>query len=203
MEASLERERLRNQVAEALSSALDSSAVFERVIHLAAEMTNADAGAITLIEPDGETVTYPYLFGLPDSLSFQPTPRGQGLAWLIIENRTPILLPDYREHPNALPNWVDAGIRSFLGVPLIAGDEVIGGLGLFSLTKDRPFGEEHLEIAQAIASMAAIAIKNARSYAEATRRAEESQALIRTASYICSSLDHEIVLQTIAEQAKA
>jgi len=51
--------------------------------------------------------------------------------------------------------------------------------------------------------MTAIAIKNARSYTEATRRAEESQALIRTASYIGSSLDHEIVLQTIAEQAKA
>jgi len=202
MQAVLKRERLRNQVAEALSSALDLSTVFERVIHLAAEMTNADAGAITLIEPDGETVTYPYLFGLPDSLRFQPTPRGQGLAWLIIESRTPILIPDYREHPHALPHWVDAGVRSFLGVPLITGDEVIGGLGFFSLTKDRPFGEEQLEIAQAIASMAAITIKNARSYAEATRRAEESQALIRTASSICSSLDHEIVLQAIAEQAK-
>ena len=203
MEASLERERLRNQVAEALSSALEPSVVFERVIHLAAEMTNAEAGVITLIEPDGETITYPYLFGLPDNLRIQPTPRGQGLAWLLIESRTPILLPDYRKHPNALPHWVDAGVRSFLGVPLITGDEIIGGLGLFSLTKDRPFGDEQLEIAQAIASMAAITIKNARSYAEATQRAEESQALIRTASSIGSSLDHEIVLQSIAEQAKA
>ncbi|MCK4961892.1 MAG: GAF domain-containing protein, partial [Anaerolineales bacterium] len=203
MEASLERERLRNQVAEALSSALEPSVVFERVIHLAAEMTNAEAGVITLIEPDGETITYPYLFGLPDNLRIQPTPRGQGLAWLLIESRTPIILPDYKKHPNALPHWVDAGVRSFLGVPLITGDEIIGSLGLFSLTKDRPFGDEQLEIAQAIASMAAITIKNARSYAEATQRAEESQALIRTASSIGSSLDHEIVLQSIAEQAKA
>ncbi|MEE8568625.1 MAG: GAF domain-containing protein, partial [Anaerolineales bacterium] len=202
MEASLERERLRNQVAETLSSALEPSVVFERVIHLAAEMTNAEAGVITLIEPDGETITYPYLFGLPDSLRSQPTPRGQGLAWLLIESRTPIILPDYKKHPNALPPWVDAGVRSFLGVPLITGDEIIGGLGLFSLTKDRPFGDEQLEIAQAIASMAAITIKNARSYAEATKRAEESQALIRTASSIGSSLDQEIVLQSIAEQAK-
>ena len=203
MEASLERERLRNQVAETLSSALDPSVVFERVIHLAADATNADAGAVTLIEPDGEAIIYPYLFGLPDNLRFQPTPRGQGLAWIVIESRKPLLLPDYREHPKALPHWVDAGVRSFLGVPLIAGEEVIGGLGLFSLTKHRPFGDEELEITQAIANMAAITIKNARLYSEATQRAEESQALIRTASSICSSLDHEIVLQSIAEQAKA
>ena len=203
MEASLERERLRNQVAETLSSALDPSVVFERVIYLAADATNADAGAVTLIEPDGEAIIYPYLFGLPDNLRFQPTPRGQGLAWIVIESRKPLLLPDYREHPKALPHWIDAGVRSFLGVPLIAGEEVIGGLGLFSLTKHRPFGDEELEITQAIANMAAITIKNARLYSEATQRAEESQALIRTASSICSSLDHEIVLQSIAEQAKA
>ncbi len=202
MEASLERERLRNQVAEALASALDLPVVLERVIHLATDMTDADAGAIALIEPDGETVTYPYLFGLPDSLRFQPTSRGQGLAWRLIESRTPILLPDYSEDPNALPHWVDAGVRSFLGVPLIAGEKAIGGLGLFALTKDYSFSEEHVEMAQAIANMAAITIKNAQLYTDATRRAEESQALIRTARSISALLDHETMLHLIAEQAK-
>ncbi|UCF61345.1 MAG: GAF domain-containing protein, partial [Anaerolineaceae bacterium] len=203
MEDSLERERLRNQVAEALSSALDLPVVLERVISLAAEVTGADAGAIGLLDPGEETVRFPYIMGLPEELSLRPYPRGQGVIWQLIEERKTILLHEYSEHPGAIPTWVEAGVHAFLGVPLITGDDVIGGLGLFILDTKRQFNEESVEIAQAIASMSAIAVKNARLYSDATQRAEESQALIRTARSISALLDHETVLQMIAEQAKA
>jgi PAS domain S-box-containing protein len=199
---SLERERLRNQVAEALASAIDLPLVLERVISLAAEVTGADAGAIGLLDPDEETVRFPYLKGLPEQLRLRPSRRGQGVIWHLIEDRKTILQHEYGEHPDAIPAWVDAGVHAFLGVPLIAGDEIIGGLGLFILDNERPFVEEAVEIAQAIASMSAIAIKNARLYTDATQRAEESQALIRIARSISALVDHETVLQMIAEQAK-
>jgi PAS domain S-box-containing protein len=202
MEDSLERERLRNQVAEALASALDLPVVLERVISLAAEVTGADAGAIGLLDPDEETVRFPYIMGLPEELSLRPYGRGQGIIWHLIEERKTILQHEYGEHPGAIPTWVEAGVHAFLGVPLIAGDDVIGGLGLFILDTKRQFSEEAVEIAQAIASMSAIAIKNARLYTDATQRAEESQALIRTARSISALLDHGTVLQMIAEQAK-
>jgi PAS domain S-box-containing protein len=199
---SLERERLRNQVAKALASAIDLPLVLERVISLAAEVTGADAGAIGLLDPDEETVRFPYLMGLPEQLRLRPSRRGQGVIWRLIEDRKTILQHEYSEHPDAIPAWVEAGVHAFLGVPLIAGDEIIGGLGLFILETDRPFVEEAAEIAQAIASMSAIAIKNARLYTDATQRAEESQALIRIARSISALVDHETVLQMIAEQAK-
>jgi PAS domain S-box-containing protein len=50
--------------------------------------------------------------------------------------------------------------------------------------------------------MAAIAIKNARLYATTTQRAQESQALIRTAHSISASLDQDTVLHKIADEAK-
>jgi PAS domain S-box-containing protein len=202
MQDSLERERLRNQVAEALASALDLPLVLERVISLAAEVTGADAGAIGLLDPDEETVRFPYIMGLPEELSLRPYARGQGIVWQLIEERKTILRPEYSEHPGAIPAWVEAGVHAFLGVPLIAGDDVIGGLGLFILDTQHHFNEEAVEIAQAIASMSAIAIKNARLYTDATQRAEESQALIRIARSISALVDHETVLQMIAEQAK-
>ncbi|HEY42698.1 MAG TPA: GAF domain-containing protein [Anaerolineae bacterium] len=202
MQDSLERQRLRNQVAEALASALDLPVVLERVISLAAEVTDADAGAIGLLDPDQETVRFPYIMGLPDELRLRPSLRGHGVIWNLIEERKTILQHEYGEHPEAIPAWVEAGVHAFLGVPLIAGDEVIGGLGLFILDTDRQFGEEEVEVAQAIASMSAIAIKNARLYTDATQRAEESQALIRIARSISALVDHETVLQMIAEQAQ-
>jgi PAS domain S-box-containing protein len=202
-QATIRRERLRNQVAEALASALELPVVLERVISLAAEATDADAGAIGLLDSDGEVVRFPYLMGLPETLQLRPSPRGRGIIWRLIEDRKPLRVPEYSQHPEALSEWIEAGVRAFLGVPLITSDEIIGGLGLFTLDKDHGFSEEQVDIAQAIASMAAIAIKNARLYTDATRRAKESQALIRTARSISALLDHETVLQLIAEQARA
>jgi PAS domain S-box-containing protein len=203
MEAGLARERIRNQVAEAVASALELPVVLDRVIRLAAELTGAEAGAIGLIDPDGENVSYPHLFGLPEEIRSQPAHRGQGLTWRVIENRTEIVVPEYTQHPDAIPAWVQAGVRSLIGVPLIAGDEIIGVLGLFTKSGKPSFSQEHVEMARAIARVSSIAIKNARLYSDANRRAKEAQALIQTARSISASLDQDTVLHLISEQAKA
>ncbi|MFQ5942250.1 MAG: GAF domain-containing protein [Anaerolineales bacterium] len=202
MHEAFEREKLRNQVIEAVASSLDLSDVLKRVLDLSVEVVQADAGAIGLIAPDGKSLNYPYLIGVPGSLKRERTPKGEGLAWRLIETRKPILLHEYSHHPSALPRWVDAGVHSFMGVPLIAGDEPIGTMGLFIKEKDRVFAEEQLERAQAVATMAAMAVHNARLLSEANQRAEEAQALIHTARSVSASLDQETVLNLIAEKAK-
>ena len=202
MRISLERERLRNQVIEAVASSLDLSDVLRKVLDLAVEVADAEAGAIALVDADTDKLTYPYLVGLPSSLKREATPRSEGLAWRMIESRKPLLLHEYSHHPGALPSWVETGVRAYLGVPLIAGDEPIGALGLFIKEKGRAFGEEHVERAQAVATMAAIAVHNARLLTQANQRAEEAQALILTARSISASLDQETVLKLIAEKAK-
>ncbi len=203
IEAALRRERLRNQVAETVASALDLSIVLDRFIRLAVEVAGADAGVIALINPEKDIVEYPYLFGLPEELALRPVRRGQGLAWRLIEADEPILLSEYGSHPHALPSWVKAGVHAFLGVPLRAGEEPVGAMGLFILDEERRFTAERVELAQAIARVAAIAVRNARLYSEAHRRAEEAQALMRTAHSVSASLDLQTVLDTIAHEAKA
>jgi PAS domain S-box-containing protein len=202
MQNALERERLRNRVAEAVASNLEIPVVLERVVRLATMVTGADAGAFALLSPDGQSVTFPYMFGLPDSLQV-PLPQGRGVAWQIVQSRKVVLIEDYPNSPDAVPEWIQAGIRSVLGVPLTMGDEIIGALGLFSLLRPTAFRYEQAEMVQAMARMAAIAIKNSRSFATASRRAEESQALIRSAAAISASLDLQTVLTEIALQAKS
>jgi PAS domain S-box-containing protein len=202
MHEALEREKLRNQVIEAVASSLDLSDVLKRVLDLAVEVVQADAGAIGLIAADGNSLSYPYIVGVPSSLKRETTPKGEGLAWRLIETRKPILLHEYSHHPSALPEWVEAGVHSFMGFPLIAGDMPIGTMGLFIKENDRAFAEVQMERAQAVATMAAMAVHNARLLSEANQRAEEAQALIQTARSISSSLDQQTVLNLIAEKAK-
>jgi len=202
MHEAFEREKLRNQVIEAVASSLDLSDILKRVLDLSVEVVEADAGAIGLISSDGKSLNYPYLIGFPSSLKRDSEPKDEGLSWRLIETRKPILLHEYSHHPSALPKWVDAGVHSFIGLPLIAGDQPIGTMGLFIKDKDRAFADEQLERAQAVATMAAMAVHNARLLSEANQRAEEAQALIQTARSVSASLDQETVLKLIAERAK-
>jgi len=95
-------------------------------------VTEADAGAIALLDPDRKCLRFLYLVGLPEELGTHPSYPGQGLAWQVIERNAPIVVDDYIKEPEAQPPWIKAGVRALLGVPLVAGDEVIGSMGLFS-----------------------------------------------------------------------
>lgn len=201
MRAALGRERLRNQVAEAVASAFDLSTILERVIKIAVTVTEADAGAFALMDPDGGIIEYPYTFGLPEELRLRASPKGTGVAWQLVETGEPILLDEYGSHIQALQNWAGVGLHAFLGVPLYAGDEPIGALGLFKTRIGESFHQDQVDMTQAIANMTAIAVKNARLYDEIRQRVEEAQALIRTSRSISGSLDLETVLRMIAEQA--
>ncbi|MEJ2012819.1 MAG: PAS domain S-box protein [Anaerolineales bacterium] len=201
LERALELQRLRNQVIEEVASSRDIRQVFEGVIHLALEVNGADAGAVGLIENDENQFSYPCIIGLPGIDADQVAERNGGFARQLVKSRRPILVPDYSEMPCAIEAWVQSGAHAFLGVPLIIGTEAIGGIGLFSFSSRQRFGSEHIEQVQAIASMAAIAVRNVRLYSEAHRRAEEAQTLMKTARSISSSLDTDTVLNEIARQA--
>jgi diguanylate cyclase (GGDEF)-like protein/PAS domain S-box-containing protein len=173
----LAREERLNELAHALGGAMELATIIPRLLPLAIELTGADAGTVAVLDPHRQVITYPYHHNLPDSLAGIEVPAGAGLAGHTMAVRQPVLLDDYREHPAALQPWVEAGVRSMLGVPLLAGDEVVGGLGLFSLGEIRPFGPEAVAAAEAVGRLAAVAIQRAWLYEETRERATELSTL--------------------------
>ena len=200
--SALERERMRNQVAETLASARDLSQVLHQVVDLAVQMTRADAGGMILVDTDGQMAGAPYFVGLPEDPRLNPEPGGVGVVWRVLRQREPLVLDDYPADPQATPGLVAAGVKTYLAVPLIHGDEVVGAMALFGRQAEKKFRQDQVELAEGIARQAAIAVKNARLFQEVESRAEESQALIRTARSVTASLDLMTVLSLIAEQAR-
>jgi signal transduction histidine kinase len=101
-----------------------------------------------------------------------------------IQQRTAVVVSELA--PDAAAEWMgsgldgDAAARSWLSVPLIAQDRVLGVLDLWS-TRPHALGTEHIELAGAVANQAAIAVENARLFREASSVAalEERQRLAR------------------------
>jgi signal transduction histidine kinase len=89
-------------------------------------------------------------------------------------------------------------IHSFMNLPLVARGEVVGVL---SVAHEQPgyLRAEHADLLRPLADQAAVAIENARLYAEARQSARRFEALSRADSELFGSLDLDAVLQALVD----
>lgn len=81
----------------------------------------------------------------------------------ILERRAPVLIRDVHSDPRALTTAVrNYKLRSLLGVPMIAGEEVLGVLMLDNGAELHRFAPVDIEIASAFAAVGAAALKSCR-----------------------------------------
>ena len=97
------------------------------------------------------------------------TRAGEGISSWVVEHRRPLLLADLARavQDGTVVASTDPGVRSWLGVPVVSYDQVVGVLSVQSRER-AAFGEDQMRVLEAIAAQAAVAIQNARLYELAT-----------------------------------
>ncbi len=90
-----------------------------------------------------------------------PTPLGKGIAGRAALQNKPIKVPDVRKDPHFLNKKiaVDDGLVSLLSVPMSVEGEVVGVINCYT-SEPYDFAEEDIQMLTAVASQAAIIIKN-------------------------------------------
>jgi diguanylate cyclase (GGDEF)-like protein len=118
----------------------------------------------------------------------------------VILGKKPLVLSDAPSmHQNFMSNDFEY-IKSWLGVPLIVHEKVIGMLALDSTTPGF-FTLDHARLTSTYADHVAIAIDNARLYTQEKRRLEEADVLRDTLTDLSSELELPRLLQAILERA--
>jgi PAS domain S-box-containing protein len=100
--------------------------------------------------------------------------KDQPLLLPILVERKSVCVPDMRGEAAWTVHPAFAGIRSWMGVPLLASGQVLGILSVGSGTVGK-FTREHFRLAKSLAIPAAVAIQNARLYERAEIYAAELQ----------------------------
>jgi GAF domain-containing protein len=125
-------------------------------------------------------------------------PLGTGLTSEIVRQRSPIVTDDY------LTECGRRGVsasgtpgKAWLGVPLIAGDRVLGVINASSFQSDYRYTPEQIQVMLAIADQAAAAIERIGLYQEMKARATELATLNEVSQTISSTLDLDNVLNLI------
>jgi serine phosphatase RsbU (regulator of sigma subunit) len=124
------------------------------------DILHADTAAVLLLDsPTGQLVATAAA-GLEEEVrQGVRIPVGRGFAGRIAATREPVIL-DRVDHTTVLnPILLDRGIRSLMGVPLIARDRVLGVLHVGSLA-DRRFTRQDAELLQLAGNRAATAVQS-------------------------------------------
>jgi GAF domain-containing protein len=161
-----------------LTSALDLRTVLQRVLVLSMANTGAINGSLIVLDEHGEPFESIIIVGKQVIENTTEQLKGileKGLAGWVVRNNQGALLADTSQDERWLRRPDDdasrTGAKSAISVPLVVREQLAGVMTLVHPTPNT-FTRQHLDLLQAIADQAGIAVLNARLYDESQRRAQ-------------------------------
>jgi sigma-B regulation protein RsbU (phosphoserine phosphatase) len=153
----VERLRRLEAVTDATLSRLDASDLLDELLDRVRDLLDADTAAILLVDRHARQLVATAAKGLEDEVGHGfRLDVGRGFAGRVAATRRPIVVADVSAADVVNPVLVERGIRSLLGVPILAGGDVIGVLHVGTLTP-REFTADDIALLQLVADRASVA----------------------------------------------
>mgnify|MGYP000555654133 CR=1 FL=1 len=155
-----------------LNSTLEMRPLLQQIVDSARDLTDADGASILLMESDN-TLRFAAACG-PDAmlLEIAEVPLDNSLAGWVVKNRQMLIVEDVLSDPRHFAIKSIDPTQSLLAMPMIFGDQVIGVLESVTTKARHRFTPEDIETLETLASIAAVAVQNARLFEQSDWVAE-------------------------------
>jgi PAS domain S-box-containing protein len=198
-----------NAVSSAVFSSLEPETVMDQILAMTRQAFEAPEGSILLRDRD----TGELFFALTSSAEQDGNPAlehvriqpGEGIAGWVVENNQAVVVNDVQ----ADPRWyggVDGvsgfDTRSLMSAPLERRREIIGAVEIISDRK-AAFTDEDLSLFEALCSIAAVGLDNARLYAAMRSQADRLALLHQVGQALSSTLDYDKVIRLALSKIRA
>ncbi|OGO27058.1 MAG: hypothetical protein A2Z16_12095 [Chloroflexi bacterium RBG_16_54_18] len=158
-----------------LVSDLSLDTLLERIVQLARDLAGARYAALGVMDENGGLSQFiPVGMSKEQIERIEHPPVGRGLLGMMGEQLSPVRIPNIAEDSHSIgfpPNH--PRMRSFLGVPVLQGDRILGQIYLTDKMNYHEFTEQDERVLETLAAYAAVAITNARLYETLLRRDSE------------------------------
>ena len=176
--------RIITDFGQAIAENLNLDATLSAVIENVEKLVPADILEVKVWEQASQ-IFVSYRFGMRDGVAYlesSANTRFGNYSVYIAEKKTPLFVSDTQENKELrfLEETDQYSIRSYIGIPLQAGGELVGLLEVGQIATDA-YSQEDLGLLQLIAGQAAVAIRNALLYENEQRRAMELSGLANLA----------------------
>ena len=189
----------------ALTSELSLDALLQRLVEIAAELTDARYAALGVIDPAGRGLEGFFTAGIDveTKVAIGELPRGRGMLGVLIREATPLRLHDIADDPRSVGFPRNhPPMRTFLGVPIVLRGVAYGNLYLTEKAGGQDFTAEDEELTQLLAAQAAVAIENARLYESSTRWLRQLEGLNEIGAALASEVELEPLLDLVARRMR-
>jgi signal transduction histidine kinase len=187
-----------------LASELPLPIVLQRVVDLAARVTDARYGALGVIGAGGELVEFVTTgISARQRRDIGALPIGRGVLGLLIQEPRPVRIKNIADHPRSVgfpPNHPP--MHSFLGAPVQAMGRAFGNIYLAEKRSAQEFSVEDEQSLVVLATQAGVAVANAKHYDEMRRRERWLDALRAITNGILAGAAPDSLLEDIAEHAR-
>jgi PAS domain S-box-containing protein len=199
------RLRALTRLSRLVSSSLDPAEVLRAISRAAAELMAAPCVTFWVVN-ELERRLEPQAFSDPvyaadfpvGSMSFD-----QGGAGWVATHRRALSVPDVAADPRIVAQswWQAHGLTSYHAVPVVLGERL---LAVLALTGAAPFDfdRDDLDLLDSFVAQAAIALGNARAFAEVEGRRRGAEALAAVGRLLSQTLDVAVVAERIAESVR-
>lgn len=188
----------------ALSAELSLPALLQRIVELAAQVTDARYGALGLTDAEGRITEF-ITTGISarEREAIGPLPTGEGLLGAVIAEARPIRLDDIAaDHRSSGFPPGHPPMRTFLGAPLRANGRVFGNVYLTEKSDGATFTERDEQDLMVLAAQAGVAVANAGLYEELRRRELWLDALRQTSLAVLRGAPTGRALQLVRRLAR-
>src|SRR4029453_4922310 len=206
-DATRRADRLRElaEVEQLVSESLVVDDVLRRIPSAPARLLNAPSVQLWTADPAERVLRLQASYAEPGSAEVRmrrTVAFGEGVSGRVAEGKSPIYVDDVTPDARALSaDWArESGILRMLSVPILSGDDLLGVLAVRSRSSELS-SEENRALVISLAARAAVALQNARSYADAVRRGGRLRDLVAVSRSISASLDARDVMQRIVAAA--
>ncbi|GGB59880.1 HD domain-containing phosphohydrolase [Deinococcus soli (ex Cha et al. 2016)] len=156
-----------------------SGDMFEQCVTLALEITGAGSALALLYRPDTDELEIVAAAGEHRQVAVgRHLPRGQGLAWRVVQSGQATLIPRTDRDPQTVYVSGQPIPHTYLGVPLLDPDgRVLGVLSVNRLAQDTQFGSGEAQALTLLGQAASVAYSRARALEEAQAAARQFEQL--------------------------
>jgi signal transduction histidine kinase len=179
-----------NRLNRRISASLDLEDTLDVIVASAVELIPCILAEVSLWDEGTGLLTLQALHSDPDrrypmGRSFPP---GEGYTGWMVRQKQPLFVPDVDAFTEIRPQLLPGELpfKAYAGVPLLAGDDLVGTLVLVS-DRAGAFDPEDMRLLKSLANQAAVAIRNARLHQEALS-AERLAAVGRVATSVAHDL---------------
>jgi serine phosphatase RsbU (regulator of sigma subunit) len=155
-----------NSVQLALASRLDVQSIYNLVGDKIRDIFDSQVVMISTYNPQDETIEHRYAIERGEHIIAPGRHPIRGFRTQIVQTKQPVLVnhnvPELaaRLGQPTIPGTITP--KSWLGVPMMVGDQVTGILSLQHVDRENAFDESHVRLLQTLAASMSVALENAR-----------------------------------------